>query len=157
MKRWTTPTGALVVIFVLIFLWFLATEAEADTVFEVSPVVAFGGDYAKQRYAVVGSERFAGKYDIGVVLLIDESTDAGNRGFQVSRIVKKGPWELGIGYALWAKTQPEAWSTDETFSLHIGYQRGRWGVRWRHWSTAGTSDRNRGMDMLTIGYRFGRD
>jgi hypothetical protein len=150
MKRWLKPTGIAVMLFVATFLWIRC--AEADTLFEVSPASFYGGEYAKNTFAVVGSERFSGKYDIGVVLASDGY--GGNRAFQVTRIVRKSNFEMGIGFTWWAKPQPEAWSTDKTFNLHLGYEWGKWGIRWRHWSTAGTSDSNSGWDMLTIGYRF---
>jgi len=145
------PTAIAVFIFICCFLWI--RSCEADTLFEVSPAFFFGGDYYDGSYGFVGTERFKDKYDLSVVL-IKGSNDLGNRAFQVTRVVHYKDFEMGIGYSWWGQSTPQAWTTDNTFNLHIGYEFGQWGVRWRHWSTAGTTDRNRGIDMLTVGYRF---
>lgn len=156
MKKWLSkPATWLVVALIVIWLTFIQ-KAEAETIVEVAPVTAFGGNYDSAYQSVMAHERFNGKYDVGVIILFDRYGEDGNRAFEVLRTAQYKRWEAGIGYTWWANVQPQAWNTDNTFTLAIGRQWGKWGVRWRHWSTAGTSSRNRGMDMLTIGYRFGK-
>lgn len=148
------PTTWMVIAFVVLFCWFLAGEARSETLVEVAPAAAYGGDVEKGQFAAMLHERFAGKYDVGVILLVDLEGDEGNRGIEALRTVKKGSWEAGIGWALWAN-QSAAWNAENTFALTLGYTwANNWGVRWRHWSTGGTSSRNAGLDMLTVGYSF---
>lgn len=147
-------TTWLVIAFVALFIWFLAGEAQADTLIEGAPAVAYAGKVEKGQFAVMAHERFQGKYDVGVILLVDAAGgEEGNRGLEALRVVRKGRWEAGIGWAFWAN-QGAAWNATDTFALVLGYEWDHWGVRWRHWSTGGTSSRNSGLDMLTVGYRF---
>lgn len=145
-------TAVLVVLF-LIFALFIWNKAEAETIFEAAPVVAYGGDPSKSG-AIMVHERFKDKYDVGVVLLIDFDGEDGNRALEVLRSAVWNDWEAGLGYTLWANEGP-GWNTDNTFTLVLGYHfTDRFQVRLRHWSTGGTSSFNDGMDMLTIGWRF---
>lgn len=146
----------MVIAFIVLFMWFVSSEAKAETIVEIAPATFYAGKY-DNHFAIMAHERIADKYDVGIVLLLDYDDEYGNRGFQVLRTAKRGNWEAGIGYTWWAQAQPQAWNTDNTFVLTLGYEvTDRWAVRWRHWSTAGTSSRNRGMDMLTVGYSFGQ-
>lgn len=155
MKFFKKPTALAVLALIVLWLFFIQ-RSEAETIVEVAPAVLYGGGYEKH-FSLMYHERIAGKYDFGVVLLLDADDENGNRGFEVIRTAQLGDWEAGIGYTFWANEQSQAWNTDNTFTLVVGWERDRWGVRWRHWSTAGTSSRNRGMDMLTVGYSFGRE
>lgn len=151
-----TVIGALLLI--AIWLFFISQDGRAETIVEVAPAIAYSGDVEKGQFALMGHERFNDKYEVGVILLIDTSgNDNGNRGIEALRVAEYRGWEAGIGFSLWSNVQSQAWNTDQTFTLLIGYEWDRFGIRWRHWSTGGTSSKNSGMDMLTFGWRFGVD
>ena len=157
--NWRKPTTIMVLLFIALFAWFLATEAKAETSIEAVPGVSWvGGD----KYSGIGillTERFSGKYDAGLMLMTLQQCGCkrgdywGNMGLQAQRVVAKGRFELGAGLAYWANQTP-AWNSNLTFSLHAGVTIGSAEVRWRHYSTGGSSLRNGGLDMLTLGWRF---
>lgn len=138
------------------FLFSISREASAETWLELSPNAVFvGGDHTQSQFALVLRERWQNKYEIGLTLLIDyETRSNGNTGIEVMRVSQYKRFETGIGYTFWSD-QSQAWDTDRTFALMIGWRFDRWALRLRHWSTGGTSPINSGLDMLTFGRGFG--
>ena len=154
-NKYFRPTALAVLAFIIFWIFIRSQEAAAaETIVEVAPVVAYKGDPEKGQFAIMLHERFDGKYDVGVILLQDTQGSDGNRAIEGLRTVKWKGVEAGIGFAFWSNVQPQAWNTNQTFALAIGYQWDHFGIRWRHWSTGGTSSKNSGMDMLTVGWKF---
>ena len=149
-----------VIAFVLLFLVFIAREAYAESAVEIVPGVSWVGS---ERYTGAGAmfvERFADKYDAALILMTPQECSgckrpdySGNAGVHLQRMVSWGPVELGLGGAYWANQTP-AWSSNTTFALSAGITHGPVEIRWRHYSTGGSSARNSGLDMVTLGWRF---
>ena len=152
--NWKKKTAYGVLLFLIVLFYWISQEAKAETILEVSPVIAYAGTPEPGQYALMAHERFKGKYDVGLILLLDGKGNDDNRGFDILRTTHHNNWEAGIGWAHWANEQSKAWNTRDAFTLVLGYERGNWGIRWRHFSTAGTSSKNSGLDMLTVGYAF---
>jgi hypothetical protein len=125
--------------------------------FEVAPLVATGGtELDRDKFAVILSERWLDKYELGAILVIDkvDNRARGNRGLQILRVSTYRKFEVGIGFAYWSN-ESYAWNANETFALMVGRSFGkRATIRLRHWSTGGTSSRNRGLDLLTVSWKF---
>lgn len=150
----------MVAAFVLAFIALLAYEAKASTAVEFVPGFTFVGSERYNGYGAAMTERFSGKYDVGLMLMLSQdcvgcrrADYGGNMGVQAQRIVHWRDLELGLGVAYWANQTP-AWDSNITFSLSAGYSFGPVEVRWRHYSTGGSSERNSGLDLMTIGWRF---
>lgn len=159
MIKWKKPTTWLVLLFVILYILVRSNESKADTLFELMPSSSF---IAGQHYTGAGlsvTERFAGKYDVGAMLMTEQQCGCkrgespGNLGIEAQRIVTWKHLELGVGVAYWHNQTP-AWSSNTTFALHWGLVFGNWSFRHRHYSTGGSSDRNAGLDLLTVGYSF---
>jgi hypothetical protein len=159
MIKWKKATTWLVLAFVVVFIAVRCQESKADTIFELIPATAF---IAGKHYTGAGisiTERFADRYDVAAILMTEQHCDCkrgnavGNLGVHAQRIVQWKRLELGLGAAYWQNQTP-AWSSNTTFALSWGLNFGNVGIRHRHYSTGGASDRNGGLDLLTIGYRF---
>lgn len=148
-------TAVFVAAFLVLF--FTMRACEAETIAEVAPATFIAGNQY-QGGAITAVERF-GRYDFGVTLMSELQCDCrrgdspGNLGVHVVRTVAWKRLELGLGAAYWQNQTP-AWSSNTTFSLHWGLTFGDWSIRHRHYSTGGASERNGGLDVLAIGYRF---
>lgn len=159
MIKWKKATTWLVLAFVVAFIAVRCQESSADTLFELIPSTAFiaGKHYTGGGLSI--TERFADRYDVGATLMTELNCDCkrgdshGNLGVYAQRIVQWKRLELGLGAAYWQNTTP-AWSSHTTFALSWGLNFGNFGIRHRHYSTGGASERNGGLDLLTIGYRF---
>jgi hypothetical protein len=157
MKNFRKPAAYMVLAFVIFWIFSIWNEAKAETLVEVAPVAFYGGDYHKGQVAIMGHERFKGKYDVGIILMLDFDGEAGNRALNLMRTTTFKKWEAGLGFTFWSNEQSEAWNARQTFSLSLGYNfTDRFAIRWRHFSTGGTSSKNSGLDMLTVGYGFGK-
>ena len=152
-------TTWLVITFLVCLFAFLSFEkAEGDTIFEVAPLLAVGGDIIGDTAAVMLTERFNDKYEIGVGLFLDfSSRKNSNRMFQFTRVVPFKKWELGIGYAFWGGPSA-AWNADNTFALQVRYKpTKRLSFGEKHWSTGGTTLLNDGLDAPVVGWTFRRN
>lgn len=70
------------------------------------------------------------------------------------RVAEYKRFQIGIGISYWHNQSP-AWNSNTPFTLMIGWQiNDRWSIKERHFSTGGSSSKNGGLDMLTIGYTF---
>ena len=160
------PTHVAVALFLVGFL--LIRCAEAETIFEAAPNTAFIAGNHYDGALISATERF-GKYDIGVTLAsslnceCERGDSPGNLGIHAQRIVTWKRLEMGLGAAYWQNQTP-AWNSNTTFALSVGLdldglrilglRLDRWRITHRHYSTGGASDRNGGLDLLTIGYSF---
>jgi len=144
----------------LSYLYFMP-EAEAVEV-EIGPT--FTGEF-NGGFGVTFSERFAGKYDLGLSLISDQSWEAvqvGNNGnFWAAYVVQRPekfwkvlPSELALGANYWIKTQSPINGCHVGYILGLKYRFDDFSVGWRHWSNAGSCRPNRGQDLLTFGWRF---
>lgn len=159
--KWKKPTTWMVLGFIALFFFMLSKEARAETSMEFAPTIFVAGN----RYSSVAlflEERFANKYAFGVGLTTNWScVDYCKRGegptnqvFYIQRIVHYKKLELGIGGSYWHNKTP-AWDSHTPFALSIAWHfSDHLSIKERHFSTAGSSDRNGGLDMITIVWRF---
>lgn len=151
------PVVYLILAFLVAFFLMRSCEAEAsEGIIEVGPT--FTGEF-NGGVGLVYTERLAGKWDVGVMLVSDQQWEnvprvGNNGGIFVQRVVKYKAFEMGLGAAGWI-------NTSRIIGCHLGYTLSvrynitpRVPLTIRHWSNAGTCDRNRGQDLLTIGWRF---
>lgn len=154
MKLFDNPKKAVYVILAFLVLYFVfrAGEARADGFVGLGPSEING-------YGLVYTERLGGKWDLGLQLVSDQEWEGdksvgNNGGVTVSRVVTKNNWDLMLGASAWV-------STSRVIGCHLGFHLGagynltdRVAVRLSHWSNAGTCERNRGQNLLLIGWRF---
>ena len=157
---WKKPTTIAVLVFIAVFIFFLANESKADTNIELVPGYTFAGGKKYNGTGALLTERFNNKYDVGFTLIASQSCDcrfgdySSNLGVQAQRVVLWNNFEIGLGVAYWNNQTP-ALGSNTTFSLSAGYNFNNGvGIKWRHYSTGGSSPSNQGLDMVTIGYRF---
>jgi len=142
------PVVFAIVLFLVAF--FSIRSCEASQV-ELGPSLLNG-------YGLVYTES-VGKFDVGVMLISDQEWDNGvtagnNGGVLVQRMVKYKRFGMGLGAAGWV-------STSKVIGAHLGFHLSlhyelsdRFNINVRHWSNAGTSDQNRGQDLITVGWKF---
>ena len=150
----------LVIAFLILLFWFLATEAEAQTEIEVG-ATNLSGDWAGGSLVLsetIGKWSFGGGYVSEQFVKTCERIDCENDidpniFFQIHRVVKRNRWELGIGPSYFQNTN-RALGKQLTWGLSVGYRWKRVAFRFRHYSNAGSGRPNLGQDMLTVGYVF---
>ena len=156
-KRATTW---IVILFLVIFVLMLAKEAKSETTMEIAPTMFVAG-YRYQGATLLFEERW-GKYAVGLGLTTTwDCMDHCGRGngktnqlVYLQRIVEYKKFELGLGISYWHNTSP-SWDSHTPFALSMGWNfNDHWSLKERHFSTGGSSDKNGGLDMLTVGYRF---
>jgi hypothetical protein len=150
--KWKKPTTLMVLGFVLLFIFMLAKCEAAETSMVIAPNTQFVQGAHQSGYLLGLRETFDKKYRIG--LNLNDVGDQTNGGVQVQRIVgNEHEFFLGLGVAYW-KNQSIAWNSNFTFALSVGYQWEHAGVEWGHWSTAGSSSMNSGLDAAMFTWRF---
>ena len=156
-------TVYLVLAFVTLFVSYLYFSADADAEeIEIGPTYTseFNGGFG-----ITFSERFSGKYDLGLSLISDQSwnnVNVGNNGnFWAAYVVPRPerwwyvlPSELVLGANYWIKTEAPITGCNVGYILGLKYRFDDFSVGWRHWSNAGSCKPNLGQDLLTFGYRF---
>lgn len=149
------PRGAVaaILVFVLLFTLFRCQEVEAsETLFEAG-VGVLSGELSEGTMVLV-TERFAGKYDIGIGL-VSQQRFAGqdvpnNMVLRAARVVRWREVELSLGIGVWANTTRVV-SQEETFDLGAAWEFSPHNrLHIRHWSNAGQQPTNLGQDY--IGY-----
>lgn len=143
--------------FVVLAVGAWATKCRADVLMEV------GAQYLRgPAAAVLVSTDFAGPGDASIeaglflVGAVDSTERAhdGVMGGQVLLVDGFGKFDLGLGLA-YMNRQHEQLGSQLNFSLMVRYRLPRdWYVAVRHWSNAGTTNNNTGLDIITIGKRF---
>lgn len=163
---WKKPTTWMILAFIVLILWMFSKEAEAtETGFEIAPGTMFvAGDRYNGGYLAMDNRFGDGKWAVGLGLTTTwtcpDANDC-NRGEAPNnqfvygqRIVEYKKFEMGLGISYWHNQTP-SWSSHTPFALHIGWNfTDHVAVKWRHYSTAGSSGRNGGLDLLTFGWNF---
>ena len=157
-------SAGIVLAFVVLMISYMAFAPEAEGAeWEVGPTYTstFNGGFV-----ITLTERFAGKYDIGMTLFSEQSWEnvrVGNNGnFWAALVIPKPdkfwrwlPSEMAIGPAAWIKNQSPINGCTLGYMLNLKYRFGdNFSIGWRHWSNAGTCTPNRGQDLLAFGWRF---
>jgi hypothetical protein len=151
------PGVYLVLAFVIAFVMMRSCEAEAaEGTIELGPTYTseFNGGAG-----LVYTERLGKHWDVGLMLMSPQQweqvpTVDTNGGVMVQRIVTYKKLEMGLGAAGWINTSRLV-GCHVGFALSIRYNFSpRVPLTIRHWSNAGSCERNRGQDLLTIGWRF---
>jgi len=174
-KRWRgikykKPVTYILIAFAVTLIWAACheTASGAETILRVAPETMFVGGDKYNGSAVSVVERFAGKYDVGLGLYTElqcrdpmdcpRGVGTTNIGLQAKRVFQVNWFELGFGAAYW-KNQGPAWDSNLTFALHVGiHTPDSWWtwlpdqVLWEHASTGGSSDKNGGLDYISIGW-----
>lgn len=140
--------------FVIVFLLAAATKARAaDYVFEG------GVQYLRGPAAVlVTSVSVSGPGDAVIesgLFLVGRTPDhLGVMGGQAQLVDGFGRFDIGLGLA-YMNRDHEQLGSRLNFSLMLRYWfHDDWYVSIRHWSNAGTTEENTGLDVVTVGYRF---
>lgn len=162
MKLFDNPKKAVVII-LLVILMFVAYKQAGAT--EIEGGAAYTSQF-NGGAALSLIERF-GPVDIGVTLVGEqewENVKVENNGLVWAGYVAERPetWfkvlpsEVTIGAGAWfQKDRSPITNCHATFHLGLKWRLGdHASVGIRHWSNAGVCDKNRGQDVLTIGWRF---
>ena len=119
------------------------------------------------RYALFFEERWNDKYAVGLGLTTEwkcpdlndcrRGQGKTNQLVYAQRIIKYKKFEMWLGLSYWHNKSP-AWDSHTPFILHLGWNfNDRFGVKYRHFSTGGSSDKNGGLDLpisLSVGWKF---
>ena len=156
------PTTYLVLGFIVLLFFMFATEADAsETTIEIAPTLFVAGDHYNGGLIAL-EERWKDKYALGVGLTTEwHCTDDCGRGngktnqfVYAQRVVKHNKFEMGFGLSYWHNKSP-SWNSHTPFALHAGWNfNDHLNLKWRHFSTGGSSERNGGLDLLSVGWRF---
>jgi hypothetical protein len=142
--------------FLIVFFGFRACEAEAETIVEGGVSIV---SLETEGYALGITERFAGKYDIGVNLIGEQTTHGekidNNFIVHADRVVTWQNLELNLGLAYW-QNENRLSGCDTGFSMGGAVNLSEsLAIRYRHFSNAGTCSPNVGQDMLLVSWKFG--
>ena len=163
---WKKPTTIAIIGFILLAIWMFATEEAdaAETTMEIAPgTLHVAGDRYTGGLLLI-EERFKGKYALGFGLTtawdcVDQNdcrrgNGPNNQFVYVQRVITKNKFEIGLGISYWANETP-SWNSHTPFALSLGYNFNKHlNIKLRHFSTAGSSSNNGGLDMINIGWRF---
>ena len=131
--------------------------------FEIGPTYTsrFNGGFG-----ITFSERFAGKYDLGLSLISEQKWEAvhvsNNGNFWAAYVMHKPsrPWrvlpsEFSLGANHWFKNQSPINGCKVGYVLAFKYRFGNdFSIGWRHWSNGDSCVPNRGQDLMTFGWKF---
>lgn len=96
----------------------------------------------------------AGLFLVGAVERSDRETGRGVMGGQVLLVDGFGKFDLGLGLA-YMNGIHEQLGSQLNFHLMVRYRLPRdWYIAARHWSNAGTTAHNSGLDVISVGRRF---
>lgn len=165
--NWNPKTTGLILAFIVLLFFLLANEADAserETRAELAPTMFVAGDRYTGGILSI-EERWKNKYALGLGLTSGWSctNDCGrgdgpnNQFVYAQRVVRpyfSDHFEMGLGVSYWHNKTP-SWNSHTPFLLHIGWNfNDKWAVKWRHFSTGGSSSQNGGLDYLSISYSF---
>jgi hypothetical protein len=150
----------MVVAFLLILIFGLSREANAETQVELGATF-LSGEYSKGA-ALIIAERWD-RYSLGMGYTYkQEVTDRRGDFYDVSEnlfvhgqrhvdIWRELEFGVGVGYF----NKRTRWNgSNFVASLSVQYQWEKVFVTYRHWSNAGSESPNMGQDLVTIGWRF---
>lgn len=151
-----------VLAFILLAVVLFAKTADAETSVEVAPgTMAVAFDRYDGGWLMV-EETWNDKYALAFGLTTEwNCTSECKRGdgkknqfVQFQRVINYNKFQMGLGVSYWHNKTP-AWNSHTPFSLHIGWNfNDHLGVNWRHYSTAGSSSSNGGLDLLAVDWSF---
>ena len=160
MKIFDNPKPAVYMILAFLVGFFLLRSCEveaSEATLEIGPT--FSGEF-NGGMGLVYTERFNGTWDVGTMIMSDQTWNDGNShagnngGLFGQRIVRYKSFEMGLGASYWIN-QSALIGDEFAWALSLGWQfNDHASLRIRHWSNAGTVDRNRGQDILTFGWTF---
>ena len=160
---WKKPTTIAVIIFIITMGFFLSQEASADTSYELAPATHFVAGKKYEGATLLIIEKFNDrKYQIGMLVQTGlewlsncyRGSSGANQAIFIQRYSYYGDFKLGFGISYWHKQTP-AWNSHTPYALTIGYEfNENFGINWRHFSTAGSSSSNGGLDMITFEINF---
>ena len=167
MKGLNLKKGAVwgVILFLVVLGYFFSQEADAsETSYEIAAGITQVGGIRYESADFLMKESFdEGKYHIGLLLQTGlyciegercRGESDGNQAFFVQRVVRYGDAFLGLGFSYWHDQTP-AWDSHTPFALSIGYELNEHvAITWRHFSTGGSSERNPGLDFISVSYTF---
>lgn len=143
-------------VFVLVLLGAFATKCQAA---ETGLVLEVGGQLIRGPAAAVAINVVSsGPRDTAIetgLFLVGRTPDhLGVMGGQALIVDGFGRLDLGIGLAYMNRLH-EQLGSQLNFALMVRYRlTDRWYVAARHWSNAGTTEHNKGLDIVMVGYRF---
>jgi hypothetical protein len=158
-------TVLMILAFVALFLSYLFFGADDAQAVEFEAGPTYTGEF-NGGFGVMFSERFAGKYDVGITLISEQDWEAvhatNNGNFWAAYVAKRPdrfwkflPSEFSLGPSAWIKTQSPINGCILGYHLGLKYRFGdHVSVGVRHWSNAGSCKPNRGQDLLTVGWTF---
>lgn len=140
--------------FVVAFLAAAATQCRAsDFTFEAGAQYLRGPAAAVAANVVLDGPKDA-SIEAGLFLVGRTPDHLGVMGGQALLVDGFGKCDLGLGLAYMNRLH-EQLGSQLNFALMVRYRiTDRWYVAVRHWSNAGTTDENTGLDIITVGYRF---
>ncbi len=149
------PTTKLVLAFIVGLVLMLSyCDVRSETIMSVAIETQFVGGNKVKGSTLRFTENFLDKYELSLILQTDIGGEP-NIGLRAQRFVG-GRFQMGVGASYW-KNQTIAWNSNFTFSLSLRYNfNDRTFVELAHDSTSGASTENSGLDMLFVGYRFGK-
>lgn len=143
-------------VFVLVLLGAFGTKCRAA---ETSLVLESGAQLIRGPAAAVAINVVSrGPRDTSIetgLFLVGRTPDhLGVMGGQALIVDGFGRLDLGIGLAYMNRLH-EQLGSQLNFALMLRYRfNERWYVAARHWSNAGTTEHNKGLDIVIVGYRF---
>lgn len=165
----TIPKAAALAVVAFLFVFFAAIQcedAEAETILEVGAGF-LSWDYSGGQ-VIIFTERFAGKYDIGVGLVgrqeckcrdfkpeLDRKTEVDTISFlYAQRVATWKRLEFGLGFGFWNKPSRIS-SSILMFPLSIKFRMtDHLYIGARHFSSGGSGKPNLGQDMATLSWKF---
>lgn len=144
--------------FVLLLLAAFATQCRAEAVvFDAGVQYLRGPAAAVTMHVETDGPRDTvietGLFLVGSVDTTDRKQD-GVMGLQTLIVDGFGNLDLGLGVA-YMNRQHEQLGSQLNFAMLVRWHfNDRWALTVRHWSNAGTTDNNTGIDIVTVGYRF---
>jgi len=167
MKSWTDmfkKKTTYVIFAFIILLGFLAhkTADAAETTFELAPGTMYVAGHRYNGGLLLIEERWSNKYvlAVGVTTSWDCADDCRrgdgprNQFVMAQRVFEWKGIEAGFGISYWHNSTP-AWNSHTPFALSVGYNfNDHLSVKVRHFSTAGSSTQNGGLDLLSVGWTF---
>lgn len=162
---WSKPTTYIILAFILgLALLASKTATAAETSFGLAPGTMFVSGSRYNGGMLLIEERWKNRYAVGAGLTTTwecpsqndcpNGNGPTNKFIYAQLVFEYKRFEMGIGPSYWDNQSP-AWSSNTPWMLHVGWNFGQhFGLKWRHASTNGSSERNPGLDVLMFDWTF---
>lgn len=153
------PVRYALTVFVLLLIGAWATQCRAEEITFEGGVQYLRGPAAAVTVNVIydgpkDATIETGLFLVGAVERSDRAAGDGVMGGQVLLVDGFGKFDVGLGLAYMNRIHQNLGS-QMNFALMVRYNfNQRWYAAVRHWSNAGTTNANTGLDIITVGYRF---